>query len=102
VADGRPAERVLVLWVVVGLIELAVHDSWERARYVMFLPALIALASAAVGNGTLGISAAAVRRPAARWVAAPLLLGLGYLAAGSLLRLGFLGGDSRKAISTGS
>jgi len=94
---AAPAERVLVLWVIVGLIELAVHDSGNERRYVMFMPALIALAAIVIGTGRPGISAPAVRQPLARWMAVPLLLGLGYLAAGSLLRVGFLteihGGD---------
>jgi len=94
---AKPAERLLVLWVLVGLLELAVHDSGNERRYVMFIPALIALAAMVIGTGTLGISAASVGRPAARWAAAPFLLGLGFLAAGSLLRLEFLdeihGGD---------
>ena len=42
-ADGRPAERLLVLWVLIGLLELVVHDSGNERRYVMFIPALIAL-----------------------------------------------------------
>lgn len=87
---AAPAERLLVLWVVLGLVELAVHDSGNERRYVMFIPALIALAATVMTINTPVVSAAALNRPAARWIAAPVLLALGYLASGSLLRIGFL------------
>jgi 4-amino-4-deoxy-L-arabinose transferase-like glycosyltransferase len=50
--SSRPAERLLVLWIVVGLAELVVHDSGNERRYVMFIPALVALA-ALVLDGSL-------------------------------------------------
>ena len=37
------AERLLVWWIGVGLLELVVHDSGNERRYVMFIPALVAL-----------------------------------------------------------
>ncbi len=43
--SAHPAERLAVLWLLVGLVELVVHDSGNERRYVMFVPALIALAS---------------------------------------------------------
>ena len=42
---AQPAERLAVLWLLVGLVEVVVHDSGNQRRYVMFVPALIALAS---------------------------------------------------------
>ena len=42
---AHPAERLAVLWLLVGLIQVIVHDSGNQRRYVMFVPALIALAS---------------------------------------------------------
>jgi 4-amino-4-deoxy-L-arabinose transferase-like glycosyltransferase len=86
--EARPAERLLVLWVVVGLIELAVHDSGNERRYVMFIPALIGLASLALGRGTFGVAPPSAQR--ARWLAAPLLLATAYLVAGSGVRVFFL------------
>ncbi len=48
-ADGAArAERLLVLWVIVGLAELVVHDSGNERRYVMFIPAFVALAALAI------------------------------------------------------
>lgn len=77
-------ERLLVLWVVIGMIELAIHDSGNERRYVMFMPALAAL-------GSLWLSAAvpapAPTSPFEKWPIVTLILGVGYLMAGSLVRL---------------
>ena len=88
---SRPAERLLVMWVLVGLLELTVHDSGNERRYVMFIPALIALAALIVASDrpwlpTETASASSVER----WMAVPLVLLLGYLVFGSLVRLAFL------------
>ncbi len=87
---ARPAERLLVLWVLVGLLELTVHDSGNARRYVMFIPALIALAALVVAAERprlpFDLAASLARR---RWLALPLILFLGYLVFGSLLRLVF-------------
>jgi 4-amino-4-deoxy-L-arabinose transferase-like glycosyltransferase len=88
--QAKPANRLLVLWVLVGLVELVVHDSGNERRYVMFIPALIALG--AMWLARTGSS----RRPAdsaiqaTRWPLLVLVPFLGYLVAGSLLRLFFL------------
>jgi hypothetical protein len=88
--NARPAHRLLVLWVIVGLVELVVHDSGNERRYVMFLPALIALATLwLVPFPGLSSWSDAVR-PWKLWVLVPLLLGLSYLVAGSLVRVAFL------------
>ncbi len=85
---ARPAERLLVLWVLVGLVELIVHDSGNERRYVMFLPALIALAVVWLLRERRP-GAAVAARPG-RWPAALLALGLGYLVAGSAIRMAWL------------
>ncbi len=88
---ARPAERLLVLWVLVGLLELTVHDSGNERRYVMFIPALIALAALIVASDRPWLPSELVAAPSlARWIAVPLLLLLGYLVFGSLVRLAFL------------
>ncbi len=85
---ARPAERLLVLWVVIGLAELVAHDSGNERRYVVFIPAFIALASLVIGAAgpLLPESFAPPRGLPARVWSLGLILVLGYLIAGSLLR----------------
>jgi 4-amino-4-deoxy-L-arabinose transferase-like glycosyltransferase len=97
--SASPGERLLLLWLVVGLAELVVHDSGNERRYVMFIPPLIGLASLLVGSrqpfATLGAGTGA------RWLALPLCLLAAYLVVGSLLRLAFpevREGDMRAAV----
>lgn len=89
---ARPAERLLVLWVLVGLLELIVHDSGDERYYVMLIPALIALAALVASSNApvLPAGLAATRTFWRRLVALPVLLLLAYLVFGSLLRLAFL------------
>jgi hypothetical protein len=88
--DARPGERLLVLWFLIGLAELVTHDSGNARRYVMFIPALIALTSLAVtaDRPWFGADFARASRRV-RWLAVPLVLLLGYLVVGSLLRIPF-------------
>ena len=80
-------ERLLVLWVLVGLAELVVHDSGNERRYVMFIPALVGLAAVVLSSpGTLIARGQRLNR----WIAFPLLLLLSYLVIGSIVRLAFL------------
>lgn len=88
---ARAGERLLVLWMLVGLAELTVHDSGTERRYVMFIPAIIGLASLlAAGGGTLLPAGLATAGPRGRLVAVPLVLLCGYLAFGSLVRVPLL------------
>jgi hypothetical protein len=88
---ARPAERLLVWWVLLGLAELVVHDTGNERRYIMFIPALIALTALVLGRGTpVGPELAEVN-PFSRWIVAPLVFSFAYLIVGSLLRLAFLG-----------
>ena len=86
---ARPAERLLVLWVLIGFVELIVHDAGNERRYVMFIPALIALTAVLLGRpGPVMTPAELGGR--ARWLAIPLVMFLAYIAFGSLVRLAFL------------
>ena len=81
---ARPAERLLVLWVLIGLLELIVHDSGNERRYVMFFPAFAALAAIAARRDRPLLPASLSGAPlTARLLGAILVLGLGYLVAGS-------------------
>jgi hypothetical protein len=86
--SSKPAERLLVLWVLIGLLELVVHDAGNPRRYVMFIPALVALASIALASGRAWISSSeTVKAPwRSRLLFAPLALGLGYLVIGTALQ----------------
>ena len=83
---ARPAERLLVLWVLVGLLELVIHDSGNERRYVMFIPALIALAALLAGRSEPVLPADLLQRRWSRALAVPLLLFLGYLVVGAAAR----------------
>ena len=86
--QARPAERLLVWWVLIGLLELVVHDAGNPRRYVMFIPAIVALASIALASGRAWISSSeSAKAPwRSRLLFAPLALGLGYLVIGTALQ----------------
>lgn len=88
---ARPSERLLGLWVLVGFVELVVHDSGNERRYVMFIPAFIALAALLLGREGPVLPRAVASDRVSRWLAAPLVLFLLYLVFGSLIRLAFQG-----------
>jgi 4-amino-4-deoxy-L-arabinose transferase-like glycosyltransferase len=98
-----PSERLLALWVLIGLAELVVHDAGNERRYVMFIPALIALAALLVSRqGALVPDRLKAAPLSVRLAVAPLLVVLGYLVIGSALRPVFLteilAGDFRAAV----
>lgn len=93
---ARPAERLLVLWMVIGLAELVVHDSGNERRYVMFIPAVIALAAwslrgdSGTRQGSAGAAAdATLAVPGGRWTLAAALGLMAFVVAGAALRLVF-------------
>lgn len=87
----RSSERLLVLWILVGIAELVVHDSGNERRYVMFIPALVALASMWLASDAARLprdfSPARVARIVTCIVIAPLF----YVLAGAFLRPFVLG-----------
>ena len=76
----------------VGLIELVVHDVGNERRYVMFLPALIALAALwLVRDSPVCLHRRMPSSPRKLWAGrCRSCVGLGYLVAGSLVRVAFL------------
>ena len=78
------AERLLVLWVTVGTIELLLHDVGNERRFVFLIPALIAATALVLARDrriALGpIPPAAV----------PIVLYVAYILFGPLARLPFL------------
>lgn len=87
---SRPAERLLVLWVLLGLAELVVHDSTNARRYVMFVPPLVALAALFAGQGLRWLPERLSRIPMrTRFLALPFVLLILYLLVGAALRPAF-------------
>jgi hypothetical protein len=78
------AERLLFLWVVVGSVELLVHDVSNERRFVFLIPALVAATALVLGRDRALVSTAP------RLVAAPLVLYTAYVLSGPLARLPFL------------
>jgi len=84
---ARPADRLLVLWLLLGVVELIAHDAGNERRYVMFVPDLIALAALAIG-ATSEVAGPGNEKPS--WLGIALAPLLAYLVVGSLLRLALL------------
>jgi len=88
--DAGDGERLLLLWVAIGTIELLVHDVGNERRFVFLIPALIALASVVLARGSLlPACASEVQR---KWLllATPALLYSAYVLLGPLTRVPFL------------
>jgi hypothetical protein len=84
------AERLLFLWVSVGVAELLVHDVGNERRLVFLIPALVALASLVLVRGNL-LPAEAARVPRrALVVLAPAILYSAYIVSGAVARVPFL------------
>jgi len=81
---ASPAARVLVLWLLLGFVELAVHDAGNERRYVMLIPALIALTALLVGRTGTGDCLPDEPLP---WLAVPIAVFLCYLVIGTAVRL---------------
>jgi 4-amino-4-deoxy-L-arabinose transferase-like glycosyltransferase len=84
---ATPGERLLVWWLLLGMAELVIHDSGNERRYVMFIPALVALAALLLGRDGPVLQGSSNEGRDARWLAIPVLLVLAYLITGSIIRL---------------
>ena len=87
----RAAERLLILWVLLGAFELVLHDVGNERRFVFFIPALIAIASMLIaGPHDDGAEALAILPRRHALIAAPLVLFALYVAFGGIARMFFL------------
>jgi 4-amino-4-deoxy-L-arabinose transferase-like glycosyltransferase len=84
------AERLLVLWVAVGTLELLLHDDGNERRFVFLIPALVALASLVLARGTPVAARLGSRAGAKLLLSAPLVFYTVYVLAGPLVRLAYL------------
>jgi 4-amino-4-deoxy-L-arabinose transferase-like glycosyltransferase len=84
------AERLLLLWIVVGTLELLLHDVGNERRFVVLIPALVAFASLVLARRSLvrwdvgGMSRTQVA------LAAPVLAYSAYVLLAPIVRLAFL------------
>ena len=87
----RPPERLLALWIGVGTFELLLHDVGNERRFLIFIPALIAVASLALGRDRTLLPAeiSTISRGRALW-ALPVVLYALYVVTAPLVRLSHL------------
>lgn len=86
-----PAERLLGLWVALGLAELVFHDVGNERRFVFFIPAFVAIAAVVLGRDRrVAWPEMAEAGWRARLVVLPFLLYALYILAGAMARLPYL------------
>ncbi|MEN3338530.1 MAG: hypothetical protein V7647_2206 [Acidobacteriota bacterium] len=85
----RPAERFLLLWLGLGATELILHDVGNERRFILFIPALTAVTAIVLGRDRVLMREFGGSRRRA-WLALPVVLYVGYVVSGALLRLAFL------------
>lgn len=84
-------ERLLLLWIGLGSLELILHDTGNERRFVFLIPAFVALAAIGLGRDRSLVHAETARVPLCRAVLAlPLVLFAAYVGAGAIVRLAFL------------
>ena len=83
-------ERLLLLWLAVGSLELLVHDDGNERRFVLLIPVLVALASCVLARGSLlPAEASAVPRRQLLF-AAPVVVYTAYVLIAPVVRVAFL------------
>jgi 4-amino-4-deoxy-L-arabinose transferase-like glycosyltransferase len=86
-----PALRLLVLWFVLGCVELLIHDLGNERRFVFLLPSMVGLAAVALGRFRRGLPGAVAALPRHRvLVAVPLVAYGAYVLLGAVLRVPFV------------
>jgi 4-amino-4-deoxy-L-arabinose transferase-like glycosyltransferase len=88
--ERSPAERLLLLWVGLGAVELILHDVGNERRFIFFIPALVALASIALGRARVVPESVAEIPRMRALIAMPVVLYTAYVVTGALVRLGFI------------
>ena len=84
------AERLLLLWVGVGVLELLLHDVGNERRFVFLIPALVALASLVLARGSLLPDETRSVTRTRVLLALPVILYSAYVLLGPVIRLPFL------------
>lgn len=85
------AERLLLLWVMLGALELLLHDVGNERRFIFFIPALIALTAIVLGRDRQILSPDIAAIPRSRaLLALPVVLYAAYVVIGAIARLAYL------------
>jgi len=89
--NASPLERLSLLWIGLGCLELVAHDVGNERRLVFLIPPMVAVAALVVGRDGRLLPPDLARLSRTRALAlAPFVLGALYLLLGSAVRLGFL------------
>ena len=89
--QAQAGERLLVLWLALGTLELLLHDVGNERRFVFFIPALAALAAVLLGGQrTLLPPALAALSRRRALLAAPVVAYALYVLSGAAARVAFL------------
>lgn len=88
--EASDGERLLFLWVTVGVLELLVHDVGNERRFVFLIPALIALTSVVLARGSLLPEEARRVSRSRLALLAPAIAYTGYVLLGPVARLAWL------------
>lgn len=84
-------ERLLVLWVGLGALELIVHDVGNERRFIFFIPALTALTALVLGGQRTIVPAEAAAVPRRHsWLTVPFVGFAAYVVMATFVRLAFL------------
>ncbi len=88
---ASPGERLLVLWIGLGALELILHDVGNERRFVLFIPPLIGLTAIVLGGGRALLPRTVAALPRGRaLIAAPIVLYGLYVIYGSIVRIAWL------------
>lgn len=89
--DVKPPERLILLWIALGTIELVAHDVGNERRFIFLIPAIVGLAAIALAGQRQGAPAELAAVPRTRaLIALPVVLFAFYVAAGGIARVFFL------------
>ncbi len=85
---AAPPERLLGLWIALGTAELILHDVGNERRFLIFVPALVALAALAMVRDRVLLPEAVATVPrTVALLSAPLVFFTLYVMTGPLVRL---------------
>jgi hypothetical protein len=83
----EPGERLLLLWIGLGVAELVVHDAGNQRRLIFFIPAFAAVTALVLGSGGRWLAGLASIGRRALTTALPILLYASYIVAAPIVRL---------------